>query len=181
MKSRLIITPETKVGELLDAYPEVEDVLIAKVPTFKKLKNPILRRTVAKVATLAQAAQVAGMKVPELVMMIREAVGEHSCADTAAGLSGAAAPADEPQPEWVSAGRVTVRIDADQMIESGEHPIGKVRMQAASLHPGELLCLTSSFMPAPLIQLLTSSGFQAHSSQVSPGRFETYITTSAGG
>ena len=33
------ITPQTKVAELLDAYPELEDVLVEMAPPFKKLRN----------------------------------------------------------------------------------------------------------------------------------------------
>ena len=40
----LIISPQTKVGELLDAYPELEKVLFELSPAFSKLKNPILRK-----------------------------------------------------------------------------------------------------------------------------------------
>ena len=52
----LQIQSSTKVGQLLDAYPELEEVLIKMAPPFKKLKNPILRKSIAKVATLQQAA-----------------------------------------------------------------------------------------------------------------------------
>ena len=56
--SKITISPKTKVGELLDAYPELENVLMAMSPAFEKLKNPILRKTVAKVATLQQVCIV---------------------------------------------------------------------------------------------------------------------------
>ena len=61
----LIITPKTKVFQLIETYPQLEDVLIDYVPAFKKLKNPVLRKTVAKIATLQQAASVGGVKVEE--------------------------------------------------------------------------------------------------------------------
>jgi hypothetical protein len=43
------ILPTTKVGALLDRYPELEDILIGLAPPFKKLKNPLLRKGVAKI------------------------------------------------------------------------------------------------------------------------------------
>ena len=52
MKKEIKIVPTVTVHELLEAYPELEDVLIGIAPPFKKLKNPILRKTVAKVATI---------------------------------------------------------------------------------------------------------------------------------
>ncbi|MBT4095990.1 MAG: DUF1858 domain-containing protein, partial [Nitrospinaceae bacterium] len=57
------IEPSSKVGELLEHYPELEDVLIGMAPPFKKLKNPLLRKSVGKVATLRQAAAVGRISV----------------------------------------------------------------------------------------------------------------------
>lgn len=41
---KLIITPKTKIYDLLESYPHLEAVLIATAPQFKKLKNPVLRK-----------------------------------------------------------------------------------------------------------------------------------------
>lgn len=43
MENELIITPKTKVLQLIEAYPQLEAVLIGYVPAFKKLQNPVLR------------------------------------------------------------------------------------------------------------------------------------------
>ena len=69
------VNPKTKVGELLDAYPEAEALLISLAPKFKALRNPVLRRTVAKVTSLEQAARVGGMSVKELVSALRDGLG----------------------------------------------------------------------------------------------------------
>lgn len=57
-ETKLIINPKTKVLKLIETYPELEEVLIGYVPAFQKLKNPILRNTVAKITTLQQAASI---------------------------------------------------------------------------------------------------------------------------
>jgi hypothetical protein len=51
-EKELSITPSTKVAALLDRFPELEELLIGIAPPFKKLKNPMLRRGVAKVASV---------------------------------------------------------------------------------------------------------------------------------
>jgi hypothetical protein len=61
MTDPLPITPETKIAALLEAYPELEPVLIATAPAFNKLSNPVLRRTIARVTSLRRAAEVAGL------------------------------------------------------------------------------------------------------------------------
>ncbi len=50
------ITPETKISALLGQFPQLEEVLMKMAPEFKKLRNPILRKTIAKVASLHQVA-----------------------------------------------------------------------------------------------------------------------------
>ena len=76
-KEELIITPKTKVLDIIEAYPVLEDVLISYVPAFEKLKNPLLRRTVGKVATLQQAALIGNVSVGDLVNYLREKIGQN--------------------------------------------------------------------------------------------------------
>jgi ABC-type thiamine transport system ATPase subunit len=69
------ITPETQVAELLERWPALEPVLVSISPHFEALRHPVLRRTVAKVATLRHAAQVSGVPLVDLVTRLREAAG----------------------------------------------------------------------------------------------------------
>jgi hypothetical protein len=55
MAGRPPITKDTRVAALLRDYPETEELLIGMSPAFTKLRNPVLRRSVARVATLGQA------------------------------------------------------------------------------------------------------------------------------
>jgi hypothetical protein len=170
----LPIEPGTKVGALLEAYPGIEEHLIAWVPAFSKLRNPILRKTVARVATLEQAARIGGVSVRDLVRKLRAAAGQ----DESEAVQGPAGPPDtaaDERPFWVCDERVRYEIDADRMLETGEHPIGRVRQCAESLETGEIVRLTSSFRPAPLIDTLQRSGLAVFSAEAAPGRHATYI------
>jgi hypothetical protein len=64
---RAPIEPLMKVATLLQDYPELEEALIEIAPPFRKLRNPVLRRSVAKVTSLRQAAAVAQIDVSDLV------------------------------------------------------------------------------------------------------------------
>ena len=68
------ITPSVSVHALLEAYPELEEVLIGIAPLFKKLRNPLLRKSVAKVATLERASVISGVPLNELIGKLKEAV-----------------------------------------------------------------------------------------------------------
>jgi hypothetical protein len=168
----LAINPETKVGALLEAYPELEQTLVECAPAFAKLRNPILRRTVARVATLEQAARIGGLSVRELVRRLREAAGL-----SVPELAGAEERApDESAPAWLVMERIRARFDADAMLATGEHPIGRMRRAVNALAPGEIVELRSSFRPEPLIETFRRAGCLVHSEEPAPGRHATYIT-----
>ena len=95
--AELIITPKTKVAELLAAYPQLAQVLIDTVPAFEKLKNPVLYRTVARITSLQQAATIGGVRVEDLINRLRKDVGQDQLA---AGESAAYTTA---QPAWFAA------------------------------------------------------------------------------
>lgn len=156
---KLIITPKTKVGEVLDAYPQLEAVLLELSPSFAKLKNPILRKTVAKVASLQQAAVVGGLKVDELVNRLRKEVGQGTLNETAGEVSYISA----TEPGWFSASKVNQRFDATPVINSGGSPMAEILKIAQNLNTGEILELKTPFVPAPIIDLLTGKGFKTFS------------------
>jgi hypothetical protein len=96
MPARSDIAAGTKVAALLSDHPELEDLLISMSPAFIKLRNPVLRRSVARVATLRQAAAVGRLDVADLVNELRVAVGQEPLLNVAV---------DEveyfgPTPEW---------------------------------------------------------------------------------
>jgi hypothetical protein len=171
--SGLPITPETKVGELLEAYPELEETLVGLAPAFSKLKNPILRKTVARVATLAQAARVGGVEVRTLVGTLRTAAGLPG-EPTAAEAAAAGDVLDAP-PSWHDAARVVATIDADAVLATGEHPLGAVQGAAAALSNGGELLLVASFFPAPLVDAMRKKGLETSSWRAADGRVATSL------
>jgi hypothetical protein len=173
------ITAETRVGALLDAWPELEDTLVALSPRFEKLRNPLLRRTVAKVATLEKAAAIGGVSVRDVVRALRSAAGQDLGEPAAAPAPDAtAAPAPAPAaaetPAWVRDGVVVHEVDADAMLAKDVHPLVHVRTHAAQLTEGQLLRLDVSFRPVPLLDVLTGAGHPVHVQADGP-LFRVYV------
>lgn len=71
--------------------------------------------------------------------------------------------------------RARFEFDADEMLKTGEHPLGKVQACSQQLRKGEFIAIRSSFRPAPLIGMFQSQGFQV-SCEESSGRYLTTIT-----
>lgn len=165
------ILPSTNVGALLEHYPELEDVLIELAPPFKKLKNPLLRKGIAKVASLRQAAAVAGIAVEELVNKVRAAVGQEPITSTDPGSSMSCA---LPQPEWFATSKIVTLIDA-RVSEDIEMPIVRVLQEAARLQAGEMLELLTKFIPAPGIEIMKRKGLRVWWVQQGPELIRTYV------
>ncbi len=183
------INPTTKVAELLANWPELEPVLIAQAPAFQKLRSPVLRRTIARVATLEQAAGIAGLPVRDLIITLRRAAGQpvddagipHGAAGAPVEARAAAQPlchAGGPassQPSQPSA-RL---IDADAMLETGAVPIKPVFDAAATLQPGEVLTIRVSFEPVPLLEKLRAQGYRCEVGTAADGRVQVSVTRDA--
>ncbi len=176
MAEPIPITPETKIDKLLESYPDLEDVLIAQAPIFKKLKNPVLRRTVAKAATLAKVAEMGNINIDKIIAELKGAAGQD--VEAAGAISEETTSDDTPssdKPAWVSEAQVSETLDADTYLARGIHPLEQVNHAVKSLVPGDVFLLTSSFRPAPLVEKMEQAGFRVFCLQRGPEQFETYI------
>ena len=170
--NRPAITPDLKLSELLDAYPELEDVLIEIAPAFRKLRNPVLRRTVARLTSLRQAAQVGGVSLGMIIGKLRSAAGfeeqwvdEESHPDDTGG-----------RPQWVVDGELIRTFDAVEMIEAGGHPLPEVMSALRELGPEQMYAIITPFVPAPMIDKAKETGYQAWTEQSGEERFRTFFT-----
>jgi hypothetical protein len=168
----LRIQPETRLSVLLGAHPELEPRLMTALPAFATVRSEAMRRSLLEGTTLEQAARLAGLPVSEFVSVVRAWAGEEE-EEAACGHGGHVPPPPTPRPDWASQFTPRFRVDADEMLATGVHPAGKVRQCASQLSPGEMVVLTSSFCPSPLIQMMRHSGFEVWTGEVAPGRWES--------
>jgi len=168
---KLIITPKTRVGELLENYPELEPVLLELSPAFKKLKNPVLRKTVGKVATLQQAAALGNFTVTELINTLRSEVGQQLYEGETSNED-----INYEKPYWFDPEKVTVSFDASPLIDSGQNPMHEVLAQLEKTGQGEIFKLTTPFVPAPIIELICKRGHTHYCTTSGEGRFSTYFS-----
>ena len=155
---------------LFRSYPELEDVLIEYAPAFKNLKNPVLRRTVAKIATLQQAAAIGGVKTEELINRLRKEVGQ----DLIAGESGSQY--NYQKPDWFAEEKIIKRFNASEMLAAGEHPVNQVIADLNHLEAGKIYELKAPFLTAPLIDKATSLGLQNWIDKRSDEEYFIYFT-----
>jgi TusA-related sulfurtransferase len=164
------IGPETRVAELLDAHPEAEEILIGIAPQFKALKNPVLRRTVARVATLEQAAKIAGIQVRELVLKLRQELGVEGGGEIVESDGSASLQA----PGWVSFDEEAT-IDGGALLAAGETPIARASTALAEMSSGDVLVVSAPFQPAPLVDSLRAKGHEVYAREESDETWRVWI------
>jgi hypothetical protein len=63
------------------------------------------------------------------------------------------------------------RLDVCPMIARGEAPLGRIRDAVNSLGAGEGLLVVAPFLPAPLVELIRSEGFETRVEPDGHGRW----------
>jgi len=147
---KLIITPKTKILQMIETYPQLEDILIEYAPAFKKLKNPVLRRTVGRIATIQQAAAIGNVKVEDLINRLRKEVRQDLFA---AGMEHNYI---TKRPDWYVPEKVKTVFDIREMLERGERPVDQAITDLQKLKKDEIYKLIAPFLPAPLIDKASS-------------------------
>jgi hypothetical protein len=171
----LQIHPSTKEAQLLDAYPELEEMLIRMAPPFKKLKNPILRKSVAKVATLKQAAIAGRLELSSMINQLREAVGQAPL-DAMETISEADYLGSAPG--WFNQRCVASSID-DRAGDSDEMAINRVLRVLKDLGERQVVELTTTFLPAPGIDAARKKRLLTWTVREEEELFKTYFTRSS--
>ncbi len=170
------ITLETKIADLLNNYEGMKDILIGINPKFKKLNNPVLRRTLGRVASVRQAAIVGNMDPKDLVDQLRKAVGQEPiCEDCEIKTDECFIPVPEKErPEWTNQESRTT-LDANALLDADKNPLAEVHNALRTLQPGQMLTLKADFQPEPLIEEFTKQGHSTYTYETEAGEYITYI------
>jgi len=171
MEHQLVITPKTKIADLLEVYPGLEEFLIAQAPAFRKLQNPVLRKTVARVTSLSQAAAIGGLKVEELVNLLRKEAGQTAITD----LESSESHYMTIRPDWFRSKRIVRTIDIREILDEGNQPVHEVLSAVRELKNKEILHVIAPFLPAPLIDKAIASGHDHWIDRVSEEEFHIYF------
>jgi len=164
------ITASTTVHELLEAYPELEETLISIAPAFKKLKNPLLRKSIAKIATLKHISAVGNVPLNDLVNELRKAVGQSETSESYE---------DEKyyldQPDWFSKDKIALSVNEEELEVKDKMTIVVILQEAKHIKKGEIIELTTTFLPAPGIETMRSKGYSVWTKKEDENLIKTYF------
>jgi len=161
---------DTTIATLLNDYDGMKDILISINPKFKKLNNPILRRTLAKLATVKQAAIIGNMEPMELLNKLRVAVGQPEITNAKAQEG----TEQEELPAWAK-DKATITINANEILDADKNPLAVANKSLKDLKSGEILEIIADFKPEPLIEEFKKQGYKVASYQESEDKFVSKI------
>ncbi len=174
----LHITADTTVAAAIARDPGLVDRLAAFRPAFAKLKNPVLRKTMAKLITFGDAARVAGVTLDDLLAVANCATS----VGTAAMPENTTSPAQEPRPGWADDIDLDgcARLDVRTMIDAGQDPLATIMPLAATVADGAALVIDAPFDPAPLRRVLGRKGFSSYGESLNDEHWRIWFRRDGG-
>lgn len=156
----LLPTRETRISELLRAYPGMIEVLARFNSHFELLRRPTLRKLMAPLVTIEKAARTAQVDLAEMLAELYRAIGQPMPANLGvpAAAPGTAAPAVLDQPCPIPEDRC-VLLDVREQVRAGEEPYHRIMRAVAALREDQALRLCTVFEPVPLYDILAERGF----------------------
>jgi len=156
------IKASDKLQKLFERDERLIDVMANHSPQLAKLRNSPMRRVMARVTTVAQAARLCKVPVEELVRDLNLVIGiDASSTDTGTAAESAdaetAATTDDSSslPSFESA----VELDVRDELGKGGEPFSRIMAAVAGLGEGQVLHLRAPFEPVPLFAVMAKRGF----------------------
>jgi hypothetical protein len=168
------ITRESKLFDILEEYPFLEEKIIGVAPPFKNLKNPVLRCTVGKLATIEKVAEIGGVDVTRFVNALRQAAGQPELLPEDHPGVDISIPRSKADPEWI-AGKPEYIINGSALLDRGDVPLLKVNELLQNLTPAGYLLLVTNFEPIPILEAMQKQNRRV-SHKVNPEDGRQYLT-----
>ena len=155
------IGPADRVSDVLARDESLVDVFVRHSPHFDKLRNRALRRVMAQLVTVEQAARVADVDVDVLLRDLNEAIDAAAAAH--APHAGSAPPRESgrssvPSASRRPADRLEVLVDLRDDMRAGREPFSKIMTAVRELADDQVLRLRTIFEPVPLDAVMARRG-----------------------
>jgi uncharacterized protein (DUF2249 family) len=171
----MVIRPDDRVATVIGRDESLIDVFIALSPAFARLRNAGMRRVMARLVTVEQAARVAGVDATELVARLNAHIAGTATEDApmkkdesaaAGGIpheTGGAA-AQEPAALASIPPEKRVELDVRAQLRAGEEPFSRIMATRRAVPADGAFAVRAIFEPVPLYAVMRQHGF-AHFTQ----------------
>ncbi|MGF7073233.1 DUF2249 domain-containing protein [Mucilaginibacter sp. 3215] len=163
----IVLNANSLISDLLKYN---EELIIQKLTelnkNFNRLKNPVLRKVLAKRVSVAQACRIAGCSLNEFFDVLKP-LGFKAAHE--------AVEVDRlPLPLAASFTKI-IDLDARPILAAGNDPLKMILTAAAGLKNSEVLKVINTFEPVPLINLLENKGYRSFLDIAGPELVNTYF------
>lgn len=167
-----------KIYTILKKYPELKDVLFQISPKFVKLNNPIMLKTMGKIASVEDAAKIAGIPVQDILIRLNKAVNSELDLDQVQinpidGVEEGKKKSTEQttNPEWVILKESFQKVDVREV----EDPFPIIMKLAKDTPINEGFCIIQKFDPVPLYNALEKKGYEHTTIEQTKDEYHAYF------
>ncbi|HET7599345.1 MAG TPA: DUF2249 domain-containing protein [Gemmatimonadales bacterium] len=179
------IAPTDRVCDVLERSESLVEVFVRCSPHFAKLRNRALRRVMARLVTVEQAAAIAGVGSADLVRQLNAALGIPSPpgpppaparppSPPAPPMEFAGSAAESP-PLEAPPGAEEVELDVREDLRAGREPFSTIMAAVRALPRGGVLRLRTIFEPVPLYGVLGRRGLVHHTARHAPDDWSVWF------
>jgi uncharacterized protein (DUF2249 family) len=171
-----VIEGGDRVADVIARDPRLIEVFVAVAPAFARLRNPALRKVMARLVTVQQAARMAGVETDELLERLNGGAGQRE--DTEKTMEGMVREVDverEPGldgpaglPEELAGVDPSRLVDLDVRadLRSGIEPFSRIMAARRDVPANGVLRLRAIFEPVPLYAVMGKQGFRHWTEQL---------------
>jgi uncharacterized protein (DUF2249 family) len=159
------VVPGDRVSDVLARDEALVEVFVRQSPHFSKLRNRTMRKVMARLVTVEDAARMAGADAAALVGELNAALG--LAAEPRAVSAGGSEVRGTTGPVSAEAGGVPARpagarvveVDVREDLRAGREPFSKIMAAVKAVGADQVLRLRATFEPVPLYTVLAKRGF----------------------
>ena len=157
------VRPTDRVSDVLARDESLVEVFARHSPHFEKLRHRSMRRVMARLVTVEQAAGICGAAADVLVRDLNRALGigtaEASRASADADASGSAPASGAVEAPAFAPGTLVTEVDVRDDLRNGREPFSRIMAAVGSLPADGVLHLRAPFEPVPLFTVMAKRGF----------------------
>lgn len=173
-----------RVAHVLARDERLLEVFTTASPHFTRLRDAGMRRVMARLVTVGQAARIAGVDADALVARLNDALAGHPAAphpshdDTRTEPMSATTPPMPTALRDLDPGRL-VDLDVRDDLRAGREPFQRIIAARQALSAGQVLRLRAIFEPVPLYHVLGRQGLEHWTEQLAPDDWRVWFYPAA--
>jgi uncharacterized protein (DUF2249 family) len=175
----MVISSKTKISKLIESNNDTIEVISSINKHFRKLKNPILRRTLASRVSIEDAAKIGGVPICVMIDRLKE-IGFVTEDDCACDMVSADKMIKRDKNKINMKKETIVELDVRPILEAGTDPFESIMAELKKMDEKHTLLIINKFEPIPLLNILKTKGYNYQTERPEDGVVHTFVEKMSG-